>query len=128
MNIFLTIPLSSDLPISGPHIRGLRSSYQLGDKINLTCESDSSSPRAQLNWYINNDLGKDNFIQEEELGGGGARLGLIFQLRKKHLQDGDLHLKCTAQVGSFDKYSFQVDQAPLETTRSVTFEIFGQKS
>lgn len=42
-----------DLPTSRPHIYGLRSSYNVGSLLNLTCESGPSSPPTSLFWFLN---------------------------------------------------------------------------
>lgn len=41
------------LPLEDPIIRGLRSQYQIGDPVNLTCSYGPSKPNASLTWYIN---------------------------------------------------------------------------
>jgi len=42
-----------DLPTSKPHIYGLRSQYNIGSLLNLSCESGPSSPPPVLHWFIN---------------------------------------------------------------------------
>ena len=42
-----------DLPTSKPHIYGLRSVYNLGSHLNLSCESGPSSPPPVLHWFLN---------------------------------------------------------------------------
>ena len=43
----------SDLPTSKPHIYGLRSVYEVGSLLNLSCESGPSSPPPRLHWFLN---------------------------------------------------------------------------
>ena len=44
---------SKDLPTSKPNIYGLRSVYDVGSTLNLSCESGPSSPPPDLHWFIN---------------------------------------------------------------------------
>ena len=45
--------MSLDLPTSKPHIYGLRSVYNVGSMLNLSCESGPSSPPPVLHWFLN---------------------------------------------------------------------------
>lgn len=87
----------ADLPKTGPYIRGLRSSYHIGDKINLTCHSGPSRPKTKLNWYINGNAADASLIQGN-FQGRSSKLGLGFTLQEKHLERGDLLVKCTSQL------------------------------
>ena len=49
------LKIISDLPTSGPFIRGIYSEYSLGDMVTAECLSPFSVPPPHLTWYINSD-------------------------------------------------------------------------
>jgi hypothetical protein len=55
----------SDLPSSGPKIKGVDSKYHLGDQITASCISPVSFPPAVLSWYINSDSADPSFISNQ---------------------------------------------------------------
>ena len=52
------------LPNEPPEISGGGANYAYGDILDLNCTSKPSYPPTKLTWYINNEVARDNEVQE----------------------------------------------------------------
>ncbi|XP_076067810.1 uncharacterized protein LOC143040593 [Oratosquilla oratoria] len=108
-----------DLPESAPVLEGARTSYRLGDRVDVNCTSPLSKPAAALKWYINEELAPSSWLrpfptQLEPEGLETARLGLRFMTSRKHFPKGQLRLKCVAEIGEI--YLQSQETSVIETS------------
>lgn len=95
-----------DLPDSTPVLEGVKTSYQLGERVHVNCTSPYSKPAATLEWHINDELvRKPSWLrrypaQQEPDGLETAVLGLTFVTKRSHFPGGDLRLKCVAKIAT----------------------------
>ncbi|XP_043065344.1 uncharacterized protein LOC122320864 isoform X1 [Drosophila ficusphila] len=95
------------LPDQGPpKIIGGRPRYQIGDYVRVNCTAGRSKPAVKLSWQVNGepvDLQKlrkyDNIVSGRE-GLETSVLGLQFRVEQKHFRNGDMKLKCIAELSS----------------------------
>ncbi|XP_076310321.1 uncharacterized protein LOC143225204 [Tachypleus tridentatus] len=86
---------------NGPQIFGLKSSYELGDRVNANCSSPKVVSPPILRWYVNKEevmleqLDQYNTIDYKD-GYKTAVLGLHYTITEKHFQNGEMRLNCTA--------------------------------
>ncbi|KAK8784450.1 hypothetical protein V5799_009186 [Amblyomma americanum] len=106
------VSLAAVLPPEDPVIRGLRSQYQLGDLVNLTCSYGPSKPNASLTWYINDrkvPTGSGERVEEGSHHGaeGGeeeesllwqAHSRLWFSAQASHLWHGAMEVRCASHA------------------------------
>ncbi|XP_022248782.1 uncharacterized protein LOC111087205 [Limulus polyphemus] len=96
------------LPQEPPDIEGNKSSYRIGEEVNITCRSKPSKPVANLTWHIK---GKEitasdvtTYDNLEHLNGlKTATVGLTFIVTYSHFSYGVMCIRCTASVTQ--KYS-----------------------
>lgn len=91
------------LPEDGPTIAGIKPQYQIGDKVNVTCSAGPSKPAANLKWYINGKEAPESDERRTRPLRHKDRLqistlGLNFEARPKHFQNGSMKLRCTAVI------------------------------
>ncbi|XP_017086679.1 uncharacterized protein LOC108118467 isoform X2 [Drosophila eugracilis] len=94
------------LPDSEPKISGGRPRYQIGDYVRLNCTAGRSKPAVKLSWKVNGEpvelqkLRKyDNIVSGRE-GLETSILGLQFRVEQKHFRNGDMKLKCVAELST----------------------------
>uniref|UniRef100_A0A6P4F6E8 LOW QUALITY PROTEIN: uncharacterized protein LOC108047308 n=1 Tax=Drosophila rhopaloa TaxID=1041015 RepID=A0A6P4F6E8_DRORH len=95
------------LPDQGsPKISGGRPRYQVGDYVKVNCTSGRSKPAVELSWQVNGEpadkqkLRKYNTIVEGRDGLETSVLGLQFRVEQRHFRNGDMKLKCIAELSS----------------------------
>ncbi|XP_076363290.1 uncharacterized protein LOC143253385 [Tachypleus tridentatus] len=96
------------LPQEPPEIEGHKSSYQIGEEVNITCRSKPSKPVANLTWHIKGKEVKPSDVTMydniEHLNGlKTATVGLTFIATNSYFSYGVMHIRCTASVTQ--KYS-----------------------
>ncbi|XP_022255527.1 uncharacterized protein LOC106471194 [Limulus polyphemus] len=87
----------------GPIITGGYSAYRINDVVDVNCSSTTSKTPAFLRWFINENQAYNRYLVNYPflLGRDGTItnvLGLRFVVRKKHFQNGEMHLKCTSTL------------------------------
>ncbi|XP_076321955.1 uncharacterized protein LOC143231291 [Tachypleus tridentatus] len=87
----------------GPVITGGYSAYRIKDVVDVNCTSTTSNTPAILRWFINENQANNKYLVNYPflLGRDGmitSVLGLRFVVRKKHFQNGEMHLKCTSTL------------------------------
>ncbi|KAH7938623.1 hypothetical protein HPB51_028859 [Rhipicephalus microplus] len=91
------------LPLEDPIIRGLRSQYQIGDPVNLTCSYGPSKPNASLTWYINDRkvptgseevVENGHFVDAETLWHAHSRVSFVAQA--SHFWHGTMEVRCAS--------------------------------
>ncbi|XP_013776703.2 uncharacterized protein LOC106461429 [Limulus polyphemus] len=85
----------------GPQISGLKSNYELGDKVNANCSLPKVVSPPILRWYVNKEeVMPDQLDQYQTIeckdGYKTALLGLHFTITEKHFRNGEMRLNCTA--------------------------------
>ena len=120
ISLHLSILSISDLPTSRPHIYGLRSVYDVGALLNLSCESGPSSPPPRLHWFLNGvKMGKeenDDTVTEMEPvfpledKRGISRSLLQYPLSRDNLSrlPPQLVVKCVALIKEFYRKGIKV--------------------
>ncbi|UYV64147.1 hypothetical protein LAZ67_2006733 [Cordylochernes scorpioides] len=91
------------LPTEGPKITGGQTEYQIGDQVSVNCTSAKSKPASTLRWYINDKLAGAEYETEYSTtlhsdGLETSSLELRFVVTTRHLQDGNMRLRCTATI------------------------------
>ncbi|XP_076344005.1 CD166 antigen-like [Tachypleus tridentatus] len=91
------------LPQEPPDIEGNQPTYQIGEVVNVTCQSKSSKPASNLTWYVNGKKAKPLYItaypiQKQQNGLETTALGLTFIVTYSHFSYGAMRLRCTASV------------------------------
>ncbi|XP_066946263.1 uncharacterized protein [Macrobrachium rosenbergii] len=94
------------VPTETPTIEGTQNDYRIGDTARLTCISAASIPAADLTWYINGEEVPNHYlvpIKSTTYANGlvQTRLGLKFDVSRSHFRNGEMTLRCSAQVSSF---------------------------
>ncbi|XP_042869281.1 uncharacterized protein LOC122251411 [Penaeus japonicus] len=95
-----------DLPDSTPVLEGVKTSYQLRERVHVNCTSPYSKPAATLEWHVNDELVKKPSwlrryqAQQEPDGLETAVLGLTFVTKRSHFPGGELRLKCVAKIAT----------------------------
>ncbi|XP_055539335.1 uncharacterized protein LOC129726538 [Wyeomyia smithii] len=95
-----------DVPISKPHITGLKSFYRIGDLLTGNCSSHNSKPAANLTWFINsNEVNPKQTVpyaiwKNPETGLETSTLGLFFHITQHYLGRGKLKFTCVARIHS----------------------------
>ncbi|XP_075547684.1 uncharacterized protein LOC142582172 isoform X2 [Dermacentor variabilis] len=93
------------LPLEDPVIRGLRSQYQIGDPVNLTCSYGPSKPNASLTWYINDRkvptgseevVENGHFLDAEGLWHAHSRVTFVAQ--PSHFWHGAMEVRCASHA------------------------------
>ncbi|XP_052851322.1 uncharacterized protein LOC128261586 isoform X1 [Drosophila gunungcola] len=95
------------LPDQGaPKISGGRPRYQVGDYVKVNCTAGRSKPAVNLSWQVNGEpadlqkLRKYNTIVSGRDGLETSVLGLQFRVEQKHFRNGDMKLKCIAELST----------------------------
>ncbi|XP_069163854.1 cell adhesion molecule 2-like isoform X2 [Procambarus clarkii] len=93
------------IPNEEPRIYGRQHKYHIGDTTRLTCVSASSSPRAELTWFINDKQAPQEYIidmtdSQSEQGLVETRKGLQFVVSHEHFHKGELKLRCSAKIST----------------------------
>nr|XP_053650765.1 uncharacterized protein LOC128701193 [Cherax quadricarinatus] len=94
-----------DVPEEKPRITGTQHKYHIGDTAHLICSSAKSFPAADLTWYINEKEAPIEYIipmnktvysrSLEE-----AHMGLKFVVSREHFSNGEMTLRCSAEIHS----------------------------
>ncbi|XP_067130867.1 synaptogenesis protein syg-2-like [Centruroides vittatus] len=96
-------PVQNVIPVFAsqkkPTIKGGLPKYEVGDSVDINCTTNYSN-LAVLNWYINDNQVKPEYIMEYSLPDGSpyAVLGLRFRVQQLHFRTDELRLKCTATL------------------------------
>ena len=121
ISLHLSILSISDLPTSRPHIYGLRSVYDVGALLNLSCESGPSSPPPRLHWFLNGvKMGKeendDTVTEMEPVFPLEDKRGISRSLLKYPLSPDNLArvprqlvVKCVAVIKEFYRKGVKVE-------------------
>ncbi|KAH8366482.1 hypothetical protein KR084_010821, partial [Drosophila pseudotakahashii] len=95
------------LPDEGaPKISGGRPRYQIGDYVRVNCTAGRSKPALALSWQVNGEaveqqkLRKYDTIVSGREGLETSVLGLQFRVEQKHFRNGDMKLKCIAELST----------------------------
>ncbi|CAG0899934.1 unnamed protein product, partial [Darwinula stevensoni] len=105
----LFVILREDLPdseplLTGTGVGGLRPRISIGDRVVFNCTSYSSSPPAQVAWFINGKkVDKERLVKsystvKEGDGTETVISGLEFIVRQKHVESGAVRVKCVATL------------------------------
>ncbi|KAG8184780.1 hypothetical protein JTE90_011566 [Oedothorax gibbosus] len=91
------------LPKEPPVIEGADSMYEVGDRVNITCNSGPSKPAATLSWYINGVQANATFVRKYSSirhysGLQTSQVGLEFVVGSKDFDHGKLKLRCVATI------------------------------
>jgi len=101
-------------PKSGPTIRGGKSRYRPGDRVDVNCTSELSKPAADLVWFVNGRPAEREQLVRYPIYTSAAAadrdlhtstLGLRFSVNEEHFPRGGggdgraMKLKCTASIG-----------------------------
>nr|XP_016945918.1 uncharacterized protein LOC108021623 isoform X1 [Drosophila suzukii] len=122
------------LPHEEPKITGGRPRYQIGDYVRVNCTAGSSKPAIKLSWQVNGEpveqqkLRKyDNIVSGRE-GLEKSVLGLYFRVEQHHFRNGDMKLKCIAELSTLywrsNEESVEGDRpqkAPVLESRETVF-------
>ncbi|XP_066976577.1 uncharacterized protein [Macrobrachium rosenbergii] len=99
-----------DLPDRKPLITGAQISYQMHEDVMLNCSSPNSQPPATLKFYVNDEQADPTWlIRYDTLKIPGSNynpatfletavLGLQFPLWPRLLRQGNVNVKCTAEI------------------------------
>ena len=115
----------SDLPTSKPHIYGLRSVYEVGSLLNLSCESGPSSPPPRLLWFLNGvKLGLEGnkgtqgtvsvtdietaFPLDDKKGISGSQLKFLLTNQNLAMVPEKIVVKCVAVIKEFYRKGVKV--------------------
>ncbi|XP_016964453.1 uncharacterized protein LOC108034159 isoform X2 [Drosophila biarmipes] len=122
------------LPHEEPKITGGRPRYQIGDYVRVNCTAGSSKPAIKLTWQVNGEpveqqklLKYDNIVSGRE-GLEKSVLGLYFRVEQHHFRNGDMKLKCIAELSTLywrsNEESVEGDRpqkAPVLESRETVF-------
>ncbi|XP_055698702.1 uncharacterized protein LOC129799092 [Phlebotomus papatasi] len=105
-----------ELPHSPPTLWTERVKYDPGDMLNANCSSPPSKPPASITFLVNNTpVGHGPTVLHSTHDNlQWATRNLSIQLLPSHYQNGQLVLRCTAEVGALYAES---TEAPLGTSR-----------
>ncbi|XP_055595207.1 uncharacterized protein LOC129745866 [Uranotaenia lowii] len=93
-----------DIPMSKPHITGLKPYYRIGDLLIGNCTSYNSKPAANLTWLVNNvevnpkQTMPHQVWRDPENALETSNLGLYFQVTNYHVGRGKLKFTCLARI------------------------------
>ncbi|XP_055642208.1 uncharacterized protein LOC129779003 isoform X2 [Toxorhynchites rutilus septentrionalis] len=93
-----------DIPMSRPHITGLKPYYQIGDLLIGNCTSYNSKPAANLTWFVNsNEVAPKQIVpypisKDPENGLETSTLGIFFQITHHYAGRGKLKFTCVARI------------------------------
>ncbi|XP_054169259.1 uncharacterized protein LOC128966433 [Oppia nitens] len=91
------------LPKESLRIEGSELSYDLNDKINLSCKSGYARPHATLHWLINDHMAQPHQLIEYPIetnkdGLQRSQLGLLMYATPNFFNRGQLALRCTTTL------------------------------
>lgn len=91
------------LPKGGPKIRGVKSQYSAGNKVDITCLAAPSKPPAVIKWFVNDEEAPKVYLYQLENirhknGLQASQKGLRFTVQPSHLLNRVLKLRCTAVI------------------------------
>lgn len=94
-----------ELPEEKPTIHGTQHEYHIGDTARLTCVSARSRPPAELTWEINSEKVPPQYLVpmrsiKYQSGLEQTRLGLEFEVTRKHFVNSEMTLRCSAKISS----------------------------
>ncbi|XP_042879233.1 uncharacterized protein LOC122257801, partial [Penaeus japonicus] len=94
-----------ELPEEKPTIHGTQHEYHIGDTARLTCVSALSRPAAELTWEINSEKVPPQYLVpmssiKYQSGLEQTRLGLEFEVTRKHFVNSEMTLRCSAKISS----------------------------
>ncbi|XP_055929957.1 synaptogenesis protein syg-2-like isoform X1 [Argiope bruennichi] len=89
--------------LEGPSITGSVSRYYVGDTVDVNCSSARSLEPAQLQWFVNDNEVKPEFLSQYPPtvypdGLSSTKLGLRFRVQEDHFRSEEMRLKCTATL------------------------------
>ncbi|XP_076329144.1 uncharacterized protein LOC143235154 [Tachypleus tridentatus] len=96
------------------HISGLKSSYELGENVDVNCSSSTFTSPPVLRWYLNGEqvMSKQLLfypIADYKDGYKTAVLGLRFTVQENHFRKEQMRINCTAT------FSVIIDRRDAET-------------
>ncbi|KAG4067102.1 hypothetical protein HA402_000093 [Bradysia odoriphaga] len=104
-----------ELPHAAPTLFTERERYDPGDILKANCSTPPSKPGATITFLLNNNLVEsDPTVLHSHDNLQWASKDLSIQILPSHYQNGQLTLRCTAEVGSLYAESAE---APLWSTR-----------
>ncbi|XKL69502.1 hypothetical protein PGB90_007271 [Kerria lacca] len=87
------------LPKEGPHIKGEKETYQIGDTINLTCTSGKSHPATKLKWFINDkEILSDNEINGKPGDLMISRTNVSLKALPDYFINNHIQIRCQAII------------------------------
>lgn len=94
--------------LEGPSITGSVSRYYVGDIVDVNCSSARSMEPAKLQWYVNDNEVKPEFLSQYQPstypdGLSSTKLGLRFRVQEDHFRAEEMRLKCTATLAKVIK-------------------------
>ncbi|XP_054709440.1 synaptogenesis protein syg-2-like [Uloborus diversus] len=97
----------------GPSITGSKRGYLVGDLVDVNCTSARSSEPAQLQWYVNDEEVKAEFLAEYRPvlypdGLSSTKLGLQFRVQREHFKGEEMRLKCTSALSKVLKKNSEI--------------------
>lgn len=96
--------------LEGPSITGSVPRYYVGSTVDVNCSSARSLELAVLQWYVNDEEVKPEFLSyylptKYADGLVSTKLGLHFQVQEEHFKSEEMRLKCTATLAKNIKMS-----------------------
>ncbi|XP_076333671.1 uncharacterized protein LOC143237869 [Tachypleus tridentatus] len=94
----------------GPVITGGYPIYRINDVVDVNCSSATTKTPPLLRWFVNEQPAPARYlvsypVQVDRQNNVIAVLSLRFITKRKHFQDGEMHLKCTSTLSEVKNMS-----------------------